>query len=943
MENKKNIFQSSQPLSQSSKSSSSNKSTEIDKKIVEREKIEREVAKCLQDIDRKYYNPNFNLMGEIVNIFGDVNWDKVKLDIERLNKIDEKLDKVIKLIVDQHSEEFFKILGYVRQIQNMIESSKLKLSDARDLLRNINSIISNLSTGENSEWKLKSFYCSEIITKLNKTGQIFKIIQDCEVYIENSKIFDAINLLKKSHREHFEYDKEFRNFNFLVSINMRFEKIKENIEDKIITNLSNILFFYGENVLERKISSLLNYFLNFYSKISIDNELSKPLEKFMLVIKRILNNDLKDYNFDQESNHLDHYFNESVIDLDSEKKLSSLIYLIKCLKNYDNSFNIFIKFNEKLNENLNNLLERIVKITTDLLKTIEFTKYDLDNKVDKIKFLLFFQTFLMTIFHTLTKIVALNTYLKNEYITEIINKIYLSIEKLIILPLQVYNKISAPRSEGENNTSSSDSEFAQGESIVRMKINEILTNNIENLPILYKIFFKFSDFNNKLNNFKLNKLNETLNSNNSQLFAYYSKKIIPKKIFDINSFLTDYDGEMSNFKFISEFIFKINKLKELLTFSFENGFIELTKIFKEMFGKFNEETRTFIENIKSKCTWSPNFNSIYEELIKTKEFKEVSIKLDFKKYEKKIIDVEDINSKYSQKVNNLIQSMIFTSGSKTKDENLILISRNYKLMELITKFIYCTENLINIGENFIFELMKGEFSNAKMIAILEQVNSMHFMDLKDTKDTKDLPSLIMISLRIIEKLSSEVTKLIFTCKIEFYFLVANLVKNINKNEYWLHEPQMTPEYFITAFINDFNMYNSLFQYNLTGSEYDFICGDYLLLINNAFIYCLKNISSNSINNFGVNLLIRNFEFIKEKLGYDKNFKDTNFTKTIFYFPNYIRLLNCSEDNIEEELKKYYEIKPYEEEFISPLLNIRTNTRQTFNEIEKSKIIRKIFN
>src|SRR5690349_15242226 len=93
----------------------------VDKRVIESEKIEK-----------KYYNQNFNLMGEIVNIFGDINWDKVKLDIERLNKIDEKLDKVIKLIVDEHNEEFFKILGFVRQIQDTIESSKLRLLDARD-------------------------------------------------------------------------------------------------------------------------------------------------------------------------------------------------------------------------------------------------------------------------------------------------------------------------------------------------------------------------------------------------------------------------------------------------------------------------------------------------------------------------------------------------------------------------------------------------------------------------------------------------------------------------------------------------------------------------------------------------------------------------------------------------------------------------------------------
>lgn len=72
------------------------------------EKIEREISLCLQEIDQRYYNPKFNLIVEIIKIFGDIKFEKVKDDIEKLNKIDDKLDKVIKLIVDKHSEEFSK-------------------------------------------------------------------------------------------------------------------------------------------------------------------------------------------------------------------------------------------------------------------------------------------------------------------------------------------------------------------------------------------------------------------------------------------------------------------------------------------------------------------------------------------------------------------------------------------------------------------------------------------------------------------------------------------------------------------------------------------------------------------------------------------------------------------------------------------------------------------
>ena len=124
------------------------------------EKIEKEISICLQDIDQRYYNPNFNLIVEIIKIFGDIKFEKVKDDIDKLNKIDEKLDKVIKLIVDKHSEEFFQILGFVRHMQKSIENTRYKLDDGKEILQSINKTISNLSTKENAEWKLKSIYCS---------------------------------------------------------------------------------------------------------------------------------------------------------------------------------------------------------------------------------------------------------------------------------------------------------------------------------------------------------------------------------------------------------------------------------------------------------------------------------------------------------------------------------------------------------------------------------------------------------------------------------------------------------------------------------------------------------------------------------------------------------------------------------------------------------------
>ncbi len=54
-------------------------------------------------------------------------------------------------------------------------------------------------------------------------------------------------------------------------------------------------------------------------------------------------------------------------------------------------------------------------------------------------------------------------------------------------------------------------------------------------------------------------------------------------------------------------------------------------------------------------------------------------------------------------------------------------------------------------------------------------------------------------------------------------------------------------------------------------------------------------------------------------------------------------MTLDENSLEQELKRYSEVKPFEEDFIKPILNIRTNTRQTLNESEQKKILKNLFN
>ena len=89
-------------------------------KIISKDEIIKKIKESIQDVDQRYLNTSFNLMQEIINVFGDINFEKVKQDIDRLKQVNSKLDDIIKIIVDKHSDEFFQILGYVRETKKDI-------------------------------------------------------------------------------------------------------------------------------------------------------------------------------------------------------------------------------------------------------------------------------------------------------------------------------------------------------------------------------------------------------------------------------------------------------------------------------------------------------------------------------------------------------------------------------------------------------------------------------------------------------------------------------------------------------------------------------------------------------------------------------------------------------------------------------------------------------
>jgi len=1029
---------------------------------ISKEEIQKRIKECLKDVDPRYFNPSFNLMSEIINIFGDVNFEKVKQDIERLKYNNNKLDDVIKLIVDKHSDEFFQILGYVRETKNIIESSKIKYDYAQVSLGNLTNNVSSLATSENSDWKLQSIYMNEIISRLSKTLHIFEILHECEEYIRNDKLYDAMNIINKTKEEHLKYDKEFRNYNLLVTINIRFIHIQKEIDLKLVTGLNQVLFFdefkikdefYKEHkekdifipiadnitdkndeinttnnttnnnikdnessfnvsnnnnnsLLTKKINSLINYYINYFSKISIDTEIVKPINKFINIIEQVVNYRIEEelglkflssinLNISENLNKVNYALNK--------RNTETLIYYIKCLREYSDEslLKLLSILIETINPSLTKFLCKTFEIITDKLKYISplLSKFNLEEKTEKIKFLLFLQIALTIIMHSLIKMNTLIKYIikSNKNITSIMvdnlndikdnknnennniivntkefksitTKIYSAYEKCLIMILLTFHKNIIAKSEltegdiGTLNLSSIHSfhDFAELETVLKRKMNELPFLNFEHLSILYKIMDEI--YTQCLNKYGITfkDLKKYLTSGTTTIYKYYSNKLSMNKFFDLASFTFDYDSSINNFKFLEELTNKIETLKKLYIFALSEGYKEIMKILRQLLSRYYDDQKNFLSKLKKDCIHRQLYNNLWDQLTKNKKnediLNELIINYQFRKYTDNYNNT--INSKNNQNIisttsaknseknfheefKTLTVNFIFDIIKSTKpSDQLPLLTRNYKLIELLTKFMVCNGSVCLMIESFIFDLMNKQFETAKIIALVQQLKTESGkLENMANNDNIDLSSLIIISLSTLDNISQEKLKMLLLLKVEFCCLLIPLARNLTRNNYYLNEPQMTPEYFIISFINDFTMYCNLFQYSLDVELYNFIMNDILLIINNIFIGAIKNLTS--INSYGANLLIRNFEYIKDNLGTEMKFynnekENKKFESSIFYCENYIKLLTLNDNKMNDFINKYGQIIPFDRNFVKPILDLKKSTKKNNNENQNPK-------
>ena len=1036
---------------------------------ISKDEIIKRIKESIQDVDQRYLNPSFNLMSEIINVFGDINFEKVKQDIDRLKSVNTKLDDVIKIIVDKHSDEFFQILGYVRETKNIIESSKVIYDYAQVSLGNLTSNVSSLAINENKEWKLQSIFLNEIITRLGKTLHIFEILHECEEYIRNDKLLDAMNIINLSKEEHLKYDKEFRNYNLLVTINIRFIHIQKEIDLKIITGLNQVIFFdefkvkdefYKEHkekevfvpladalsdikdesnansntkdisnsenniiensnensILYKKVNSLINYFVNYFSKISIDTEIVKPINKFINIIEQIVNYKLEEelgLKFVSEIDISNSNSNINKVNYALNKRnTETLIYFIKCLREYSDEslLKLLSILIETINSSLNNFLCKTVEIISEKLKLILpiLSKYNLEEKNEKIKFLLFLQILILMLMHSLIKMNTLikyiiknnknikninvdnyeeikdnkdrnnennnNIYVSSKEFKSITTKIYLSYEKCFIMILLTFHKNIIGKSEitegeiGSQNLSSNQSfhDFSELESLLKRKINEMNFLNFEHLAILYKIMDEvYSKAKNKYNiNFK--DLKRYLTSGTATIYKYYSNKLYVQKFFDLASFTSEYDSSLNDFKFLEDLSNKLETLKKLYIFSLDVGYKEIMKILRQLIVRYYEDQKNFLTKLKKDCIHRQLYNNLFEQLFNNKLneniLKELEIKYQFRKYsnndnlESTIkTNMKNANISTSSKKNQNIDkdfhelfkklsvNFIFDIIKSTKPSDpLVLLTRNYKLLELLTKFNACNGSICLMIESFIFDLMNNQFETAKIIALMEQLNTVKLENMANNENI-DLSSLIIISISSLDNISKEMIKMLLLLKVEFICLLIPLARNLTRNNYYLNEPQMTPEYFVISFINDVTMYFNLFQYSLEPEVCNFIMKDVILIINNIFIEAINNMNK-SINSYGANLLIRNFEYIKDNFSYNNRFyfdenENNKFMNSIFYCVNYIKLLTVNDIKINELINKYSKVIPFDKNYVKPILDLKKISKKNNQMNDTNQIIR----
>lgn len=692
---------------------------------------------------------------------------------------------------------------------------------------------------------------------------------------------------------------EYNKYDFFKNIIRHYQEIKENIKSQINSILNNILFFSDKEKLVSKINSFKTYLFNSYfiylnnTKFKEKDFIFEPMFLFCNLIHQMVNFH-QDINISNITNH-------------DENIVYSLSYIIKCLDVYGkDSKGIISSFMKNSKKQLINMMINIYNITSDIIQANKSknTKGDLYN------YLIYMEIPLVIVYHSLEKISLLykSLGLLNDTNEVMIINLFESILCQQLTSLHNYlistnylseNSLGSMSSKNLLSSSLINDELKICESVYRHKLYEInFYISDDKLPLLYKNYVFFNDICLRNLNISFLQILNYCSILTSQNFILIKKRSIysSKNYFEYQNIIFDYENDNKNFKFFTEIITEVTKLKYIFDYAIDKTYFEIENCLNIILTKFFNNTKNLVELLGKDCVYYNLLQSLKKNIIEKKNQKDFYTQAS------------------SDEINSYIEQFIFQVINSPKGiDSIVLLSKNYNILEMFSKFLSNSEKLIIDLTNF-FELIT-KYQNCE----------------KNEKKCENL-----------EKISYQFYILVIIFKIELFSLMIFPLNRMINTQYWLQEPQMHPENSMTSIALLSKTYLALFKLNLSSEKFSFISHNYLQVINSLFIKNMANLQTNSINIYGINLLIRDFEFIQNTISPILDEKNKEKEKTIFNFINYIKLLTVSQEQLEDELNKYYQIEKYEQYFIDPILSIRTNTRKTINEMNKEEIITQIF-
>lgn len=547
--------------------------------------IQESLQNFIKNIELKYFDVNFNIINELLDTFGESDYEKVKFNINKLSDLNKELEKVLVNLVKTHNKDFFKILSFVRQVNNDSESITLKISDFKESISLVKTNNEIIKSNNANTWKLKSIFYVRIVQNLKRISSVLKCVVDCEELFLNNKVFSSIKCLNKTLQDYSSFDKDFRKFDLLVSCNERLAKIRKKMNTKLQSDFETFIVLYDHSNYSNNKSKNIRGNINNDNKAFLYSEKLLHIYSFLLEKATIDTANFSSFLSLFKLVHISENFHFKLIKYNNSNKIKTKNNNLDVIVNthYDrlilffNSFTLFPDSRQIL-ENINNeLLEKIMNCIDNIVETyisLILKEINSENISERQGFSLFFQVYyyfcnLIHNNYTSFKFYILERIGEEKYLfVKLFTELSKKIEIIFIFPLIIFMKINDYDLYPLINA------FDHKVKDSKDLLNNFAINDSINLKLLLYEQFKPQIENLSKNN-SLCKLYELLNRKTSietrikevSFFKFEFYPIIIKLSYNFlqyykNQNIEGIDEEFKNFEFLTEFNNRMFYLKK---------------------------------------------------------------------------------------------------------------------------------------------------------------------------------------------------------------------------------------------------------------------------------------------------------------------------------------------------------------------------------------------